>query len=694
MTAPPKTHTGNLATLPAALKPLRELPHWVAWRWFYDAKRGKWTKPPYRADDPRRYARNDDPATWVSHERAARTAIEGGADGIGFQLAGSNIGAIDLDHCRDPESGKIDAWAQEILNRAHDAYHEVTVSGAGLRIIGTVMGAELHRRFVVADADEGAGIELYRRAVRFITVSGLEIGECRELPNIDTLIDGLVAERENGGGGGNGHDVATDFAPPDTNLLIKYGVRQGQRSENFARVVWSLASSGVTIDGILAQLRQHPGGIAKKYGTAKRLRKEVERCYGKWKRAQHRERKSGITPPRWADLTPQGEPRRTYRNTRDAIIALGVTCKYDEFHDRMEIGGHAIQEYAGQLSDAAIDVLRQAVLDTFGFDAGKDNVNDAARELCLENSYDPIVEYLDALTWDGVHRLDTWLTVYLGAADTELHRAIGRLSLVAAVRRARQPGCKADHIVVLEGREGTGKSTAIETLFGTQNFSDQTILTASDKEQQELLRGVWGYEIADLTGMRRAEVEKIKAFASRTHDRARPAYGRHRTDRPRRGTLWGTTNDTEYLKSQTGNRRFLPVATGKVDVPALRHDRDQLWAEAAAAEAQSGSLVLPTHLLDAVQEAQEERRERDPWEDILADVTGTVAHGEERIPTDEILTLKLGIGHKDQTKTHTLRVKQAMNALGWDGPKVFRIAGKLCRGYSRVTDVTDRPDDP
>ena len=140
-------------------------------------------------------------------------------------------------------------------------------------------------------------------------------------------------------------------------------------------------------------------------------------------------------------------------------------------------------------------------------------------------------------------------------------------------------------------------------------------------------------------------------------------------------------------------RSSIRVAEGRSS-PALRRDRDQLWAEAAAAEAQSGSLVLPTHLLGAVQEAQEERRERDPWEDILADVTGTVAHGEERIPTDEILTLKLGIGHKDQTKTHTLRVKQAMNVLGWDGPKVFRIAGKLCRGYSRVTDVTDRPDDP
>ena len=149
---------------------------------------------------------------------------------------------------------------------------------------------------------------------------------------------------------------------------------------------------------------------------------------------------------------------------------------------------------------------------------------------------------------------------------------------------------------MLEGPEGRGKSETIRILAGDDNFSDQTILPLHDKEQQEALQGVWLYEIADLTGIGRAEVEKIKAFASRTVDRARPAYGRSRVDRPRRCVFFATTNNETYLKSQTGNRRFWPIVTGQIDLDALRRDRDQLWAEAAEVEAKNNNLMLPASL--------------------------------------------------------------------------------------------------
>ena len=128
--------------------------------------------------------------------------------------------------------------------------------------------------------------------------------------------------------------------------------------------------------------------------------------------------------------------------------------------------------------------------------------------------------------------------------------------LVAACRRARVPGCKFDFITVLEGPEGIDKSTAIRVLAGDDNFNDQSILGASDKEVQEQLEGTWMHENADLAGMRRADVEQVKAFASRQIDRARPAYGRVREDRPRRSIEWATTNNETYLLSQTGNRRW------------------------------------------------------------------------------------------------------------------------------------------
>jgi hypothetical protein len=211
------------------------------------------------------------------------------------------------------------------------------------------------------------------------------------------------------------------------------------------------------------------------------------------------------------DITPTGIIRPTCANTRIAINKLAIVCEYDQFHDKLLIGGHAIERYAGELSDHACLVLRQMIDEQFHFDPGRHVARDACIQLCVEKSYAPIVEYLDGLEWDGVDRINKWLTTYLGAEDTELNRTIGRIALIAQVRRARQPGCKFDQIIVLEGAEGIEKSTALQALAGgPDNFSDQTILGRGDKEQQELLRGVWLYEIADLSNIRKAEVEDVK----------------------------------------------------------------------------------------------------------------------------------------------------------------------------------------
>ncbi len=149
------------------------------------------------------------------------------------------------------------------------------------------------------------------------------------------------------------------------------------------------------------------------------------------------------------------------------------------------------------------------------------------------------------------------------------------------MRRARQPGCKFDQIIVLEGPEGKNKSTAIEIMAGKENCSDQHILGVDDKTAQELLKGIWLYEIADLTGIRKADADKVKTFASRKEDRARPAYGHFQLIQPRRCVIFASTNDDQYLQSHNGNRRFWPIKTGEIDIARLKADRDQLWAEAA-----------------------------------------------------------------------------------------------------------------
>src|SRR3954468_1360374 len=191
----PSTVCGDLADPPAALKALCLKDQWIVWKWEL-SKNGKgWTKPPYCADRPHQHAASNNAQTWTTHHVAVTTVLAGKAHGVGFVLTGTDIGAIDLDDCRDPETGQLDDWACEILNAAPTAYHEVTVSGTGLRVLGLTKGNEQHKKFSV-DSRPGAAIEVYRKATRYITVSGFEISNCIELPNIDTLIDDIVARHD------------------------------------------------------------------------------------------------------------------------------------------------------------------------------------------------------------------------------------------------------------------------------------------------------------------------------------------------------------------------------------------------------------------------------------------------------------------------------------------------------------------
>ena len=298
----------------------------------------------------------------------------------------------------------------------------------------------------------------------------------------------------------------------------------------------------------------------------------------------------------------------SFQNTLIAIDRLGIECRYDIFHDKMLVNSHLLESGGAENLDNVVVMVRALILKEERFDPRKSNVFDALTQRCLENSFDPVKDYLDGLRWDGVERIDKWLTTHLGAEDNALNCAIGRKMLIAAVRRVRQPGCKFDYIVVMDSsQQGAGKSTVIQILAGEGNFSDQEILLSGSKEHQEHLQGVWLYELGELSGLHRADINTVKSFASRQVDRARPAYGRSRVDRPRRCIFIGTTNDPEYLQDPTGNRRFWPFTPGTIDVEAVRRDRDQLWAEAAAAEAKGEVLTIPEALWPDVEARQQSR---------------------------------------------------------------------------------------
>lgn len=268
-------------------------------------------------------------------------------------------------------------------------------------------------------------------------------------------------------------------------------------------------------------------------------------------------------------------------------------------------------------------------------------------------------------------------------------------------------------MTVLESPEGFLKSSALAELYGPEFFSDQSILGLDDKHLQETVRGRWCIECADLSGLRKADVEKIKAQLSRFEDRTRPAYGRAVIDAPRSCVFWGTTNEVEYLRSQTGNRRFLPVPVGRVDIEGLRRDRDQLWAEAMACEPLVKDLSLPESLWAAAGVEQDKRTKADVWHDALANVSEAGADYEEhkaprapveyevrpdhkrgdveveRVTSRWLLTDVLAVPIWQQAPEHSARLGTVMRSLGWRGPeKTMWIGGRAARGYER--DVTER----
>ena len=214
--------------------------------------------------------------------------------------------------------------------------------------------------------------------------------------------------------------------------------------------------------------------------------------------------------------------------------------------------------------------------------------------------------------------------------------------------------------------------------------------------------------MADLTGLKKAEVERVKAFASRQVDRARPAYGRVREDRQRRCTQWATTNDNAYLASQTGNRRFWPLAVGHIDIDALRRDRDQLWGEAATHEAKGASIVLDPQLWAAAAEEQEKRRICDTWEDVIENMPPAVevkegystkevqiiyqSDGKEIVRSADVLAYLLGVPIGHQHPGHKTRLANAMKRSCWQAER-FYIEGKQCREYWRAAPRFAAPAD-
>jgi predicted P-loop ATPase len=310
-------------------------------------------------------------------------------------------------------------------------------------------------------------------------------------------------------------------------------------------------------------------------------------------------------------------------------------------------------------------------------------VHGAVQTIAENNGFHPVMDYLTSIVWDGEPRLDEWLVTYCGCVPSDYIMAIGARWMISGVARIFEPGCKAHCVLVLEGKQGIGKSTVFEVIGGRYYSND--IAALGTKDAQEQILGVWLMEFDELEAVTRArEILAVNAFVSRSIDHFRLPYARHSQAHPRQSICGASTNQVAWHRDSTGARRWWPAKPAVVhpiEMDALRQDRDQLWAEARDRYLLQEHWWLDDDNLIAAQVAEMEQRfEEDPWSEATlkaaSEMISAFYKPDEKRVTVEGVMVHMGLGLDRRDPQAGARVAKVLRHAGWTRNR--GADGKIC----------------
>ena len=358
-------------------------------------------------------------------------------------------------------------------------------------------------------------------------------------------------------------------------------------------------------------------------------------------------------------ITKRGKPYPTPRNCHIVLTQHEEwveRLKYNEFAQTVELDGARFRDEdclpAQDWFDTAYDFLPSKTL-----------MFDAMVRAAEHNSYHPVKEYLSGLVWDGQSRCAGLLAHYMGAIDCELHSAYSMRWFISCVARIFRAGAKVDTTLILQGRQGVRKSTAFRVLAVNPEWFSDTALDFKSKDARQDITGIWLYEVAELTGIRKSDAEIVKAFLSAQSDTFRPAYGRATVVRKRQTVFCGTTNESEFLNDGTGSRRFWPVRVSDIDLGKLKADRNQMWAEAVHWFNDGAEWWLTDDEEKLRVQRSDEFSIQDEWINLINGWLDSRIH--IQFTTWELIEQAFGKEPQHQTKTDTRRAADILREAGW-----------------------------